>query len=199
MRDTTVARKYAEALYELAARNDAVEPYGSAIETVAQLLDEQPRFRLFIETPRVDDDEKKALIRRVFADALPKHVLNFVLVTLDKRRQRLLRDISLQYQALLDEHLGRQHVEVTVARAMDEGTTAMVAERLTEVLGKDAIPHVRVKPEILGGIVVRTGDTIYDGSLRRRLEGMRRRMLSAELADGAPARSPAELTPTLTT
>ena len=58
----------------------------------------------------------------------------------------------------------------------------MIAERLSSVLGKEAIPHVRVKPEILGGLVVRTGDTIYDGSIRRSLEGMRRRLLTADLS-----------------
>jgi len=54
-------------------------------------------------------------------------------------------------------------------------------ERLTAALGKTAIPHVRIKPDILGGAIFRTGDTIYDGSLRRRLDGMRRRLLKANL------------------
>jgi F-type H+-transporting ATPase subunit delta len=62
-----------------------------------------------------------------------------------------------------------------------------VAERLSELLGKTAIPHVRVKPEILGGIIVRSGDTIYDGSLRRRLDLMRRQLVAAGSAHGAPA------------
>jgi F-type H+-transporting ATPase subunit delta len=68
---------------------------------------------------------------------------------------------------------------------MDETAREMIAERLSGALGRKAIPHVRVKPEILGGIVVRTGDTIYDGSVRRRLEGMRGRMLRANLPTGA--------------
>jgi F-type H+-transporting ATPase subunit delta len=74
---------------------------------------------------------------------------------------------------------------VTVARTLDQDTSGMIGERLSKALGKQAIPHVRVKPEIIGGIIVRTGDTIYDGSVRRRLEGMRSRMLNAELPAGA--------------
>ena len=108
-------------------------------------------------------------------------MVNFVLVTIDKRRQRILRSISDQYQALLDAHMGREHVQITVARPLDDAATTMVAQRLTAALGKEAIPHVRVEPEILGGIVVRTGDTIYDGSVRRRLDTMRRQLLQAEL------------------
>lgn len=181
MRDETVARNYAETLFELAMRNDALQEYGDAIETVAQLIEEDPRFRLFLETPRIDDDDKKQVVRRAFGDVLPRHVLNFVLVTIDKRRQRLLRSISGQYQGLLDAHMGREHVQVTVARPVDDATRQVITERLSAALGKEAIPHIRVQPEILGGLVVRTSDTIYDGSIRRRLDAMRRRLLQVEL------------------
>jgi F-type H+-transporting ATPase subunit delta len=185
VRDETVARNYADTLFELAGRNEALEEYGDAIETVARLVEEDRTFRLFLETPRIDDDDKKNVVRKAFGDALPQHVVNFVLVTIDKRRQRLLRSISGQYHALLDAHLGREHVQVTVARPIDDATRQMITEKLSAVLGKEAIPHVRVEPGIIGGLVVRTGDTIYDGSVRRRLDGMRRQLLQAALP--APA------------
>jgi len=179
VRDETVARNYAETLFELARRNDSTQEYGDALETVAGLLEDVSRFRTFVETPRIDDEVKKSVIRKVLADRTPRHVVNFVLTTIDKRRQHLLREISQEYLLLLDDHLGREHVDVTVARPLDDTTAQMVSERLSKMLGRQAIPHVRVKPEILGGLVVRTGDTIYDGSVRRRLEGLRRRLLTA--------------------
>jgi len=184
VRDETVSRNYAQTLFELALRNEAVEEYGAGLDTVATLLDGDPKFRTFLETPRIDDGDRKALVRKVFGPALPALVVNFVLVTIDKRRQRLLRTISSQYQALLDEHLGREHVEVTLARSADEATQKILTEGLSAALGKKAIPHIRVKPEIIGGLIVRTNDSIFDGSVRRRLEGMRRRLLSAELPSG---------------
>lgn len=188
MRDTTVSRNYAETLFALALRNDALEAYGEAIETVARLLEEDPRFRLFLETPRIDDEDKKAVVRRAFDARLPRLVVNFVLLTIDKRRQRLLRTIATEYHALLDERMGREHVQVTVARPVDDATRRMIADSLSAAFGKQAIPHIRVRPEIVGGLVVRTGDTIYDGSVRRRLDGMRRKLLQAELpAAGGPA------------
>jgi F-type H+-transporting ATPase subunit delta len=70
---------------------------------------------------------------------------------------------------------------VTLARQFDEKFMKEMEKRLTSALGKAAIPHVRVKPSILGGAIFRTGDTIYDGSLRRRLDSMRRRLLKADL------------------
>ncbi len=181
MRDETVARNYAETLFELASRNEGIQEYGEALRMVAGLLEDDSRFRTFVETPRIDDETKKDVIRKVFRDKAPKQVINFVLITIDKRRQTLLREISEEYSLLLDDHLGREHVEVIVARPLDDTTASVVSERLSKMLGRQAIPHIRVKPEILGGLVVRTGDMIYDGSVRRRLEGLRRRLLTVRI------------------
>ena len=184
MRDETVARNYAETLFELASRNESIQEYGDALGMVAGLLEDDSRFRTFVETPRIDDETKKDVIRKVFRDKAPIQVINFVLITIDKRRQTLLREISAEYLLLLDDHLGREHVEVTVARPLDDTTENVVSERLSKMLGKQAIPHIRVKPEILGGLIVRTGDMIYDGSVRRRLEDLRRRLLTARIPSG---------------
>jgi|TARA_B110000263_G_C15206598_1_gene463194 F-type H+-transporting ATPase subunit delta len=184
VRDETVARNYAETLFELARRNESIQEYGDALGMVAGLLEDDSRFRTFVETPRIDDENKKDVIRKVFRDKAPKQVINFVLITIDKRRQTLLREISAEYLLLLDDHLGREHVEVTVARPLDDTTANVVSERLSKMLGKQAIPHIRVKPEILGGLIVRTGDMIYDRSVRRRLEDLRRRLLTARIPSG---------------
>ena len=181
MRDETIARNYAEALFELAERHEGVEAYGTGIEVVARLIDENDDFRRFLQTPRIAVAEKKALVRKVFGETLPKKLVNFVLITLDKRRQRLLRLIAREYMGLMDQHFNRTHVEVTLARQLDETSMQEMEKRLTAALGKTAILHVRVKPDILGGAIFRTGDTIYDGSLRRRLDGMRRKLLKVDL------------------
>jgi F-type H+-transporting ATPase subunit delta len=188
VRGETVARNYAEALFELADREGDLERYGEGIETVARLLEENRDFRLFLETPRVAAAEKKKVLRQVFGDELPRHLLNFLLITIDKRRQRLLRDIARAYHDLLDERMNRVRVEVTVARPMDDEVLGRLREGLSTLLGRTAVPHLRVKPEIVGGVVVRAGDRVYDGSIRRRLERMRRQLLSAGLPP-APGRA----------
>ena len=96
MRDETVARSYAETLFELAQRHEGVEAFGTGIEMVARLLDDDSQFRLFLETPRIADADKRAVLQTALRDALPKNLLNFLLITIDKRRQRLLREIALQ-------------------------------------------------------------------------------------------------------
>jgi F-type H+-transporting ATPase subunit delta len=181
MRDETVARNYAETLFALAERHEGVEAFGAGIEMVAVLIDENDDFRRFLETPRIAVAQKKVVVRKVFGANLPAKLVDFVLITLDKRRQRLLRVMAREYKSLMDEHFNRVHVEVTLAREFDEEVVAEMEKWLTAALGKTAIPHVRVKPGILGGAIFRTGDTIYDGSLRRQLDGMRRRLMKADL------------------
>ncbi|MEX0855932.1 MAG: ATP synthase F1 subunit delta [Gemmatimonadota bacterium] len=181
MRGEVVARNYASALFDLALREDQVEEYGAGLQQVAELLQDVPGFRTFLETPSIDKREKKEVLRKAFGDRVPAPVVNFLLLVLDKRRQRLLATMSRQYRDLLDEHLGRAHVDVSVARPLDEAGVAAIREQLSRILEKDVIPHVQVRPELIGGIVFRSGDVVYDGSVRRRLEHMKRRLMTAEV------------------
>lgn len=184
MRDETVARNYAEALFDLARRHEGLEVFGAGITTVAALVDENPRVRQFLETPRIDAEQKKAALRKALGGEVPPMLVNFLLVTIDKRRQRLIGSIATEFHALVDEHENRAHVEVTVARPLDAPTSAALDSRLSRLLGKTAVSHLRVDPSILGGVVIKAGDTIYDGSLRRRLARMRRQLMTASLSSG---------------
>jgi F-type H+-transporting ATPase subunit delta len=195
----TIAKNYAETLFDLALKHDGLESFADGVDTVVGLLDQNPSFKLFLETPRIADKERKAVLRKVFGEVLPKPLLNFLLVTVDKRRQRLLGSIAEAFHALLDEHLGRTHVTVTVARALDPAVVEELSGRLSSLLGRKAIPHLRVKPAILGGVHLKTGDTVYDGTLRRRMKQLKRQLVSAELPDvgfepGAGADNESEIT-----
>jgi F-type H+-transporting ATPase subunit delta len=181
----TIARSYAVTLFELARRQDGLESFAEGMDTVIGLVDQNPSFRVFLETPRIADREKKELLKKVFGNVLPRPLLNFLQVTVDKRRQRLLGLMTEEFHALLDEHHGRTHVTVTVARELDPQTLQELSGKLSALLGREAIPHVRVKPAVLGGVHLKTGDTVYDGTLRRRIKQLRKQLVTAELPDAA--------------
>ncbi len=181
MRDATIARSYAEALYELAERHEAYDDYASAFHQLVALIEGEPGVRAFLESPKIEAADRKAVLRRTLQGRVPPLFLNFLLVVLDKRRQRLLPEIAREYDALLDERFGRLHVQVTLAREPDERTEEDLRAELSRILGRKVIPHVHVDARILGGLIVRYGDRVMDGSIRRRLVGMRRRLLAAGL------------------
>jgi F-type H+-transporting ATPase subunit delta len=182
VRGETIARNYASALFALALRDDQVEAYGHALDQVVDLIDQSADVRLFLDTPRVSLAEKKEVLRRALADQIPLHVLNFLLLALDKRRQRLIPAFAEAYRGLVDAHLGRSHVTVEVARSLGSEELDGVAAELSRILQKQAIPHVRVRPELIGGIIFRSGDTIFDGSVRRRLQRMRRQLMTTDVS-----------------
>ena len=181
MRDATIARSYAEALFELGERHEAHAAYAEAFHQLRALIEREPGVRLFLQSPKIEAPEKKAVLQKALEGRVPQLFLNFILVVLDKRRQRLLPEISREYDTLLDERSGRLHVEVTMAREPDERAEEDLRAELSRILGKRVIPHVVVNPKILGGLVVRYGDKVMDGSVRRRLSGLRRRLLEVEL------------------
>lgn len=182
MRGDTIARNYAGALFALGEREGSAEAYGEALDTVEELLDEVPELALFLDTPRVELPRKRELLRETFEGRVPEHVMNFLLLVLDRHRHRLLGPMAREYRALLDRKLGRTHVEVGVARPLDDDEAERIGSELSRILGVEAIPHVRVRPELIGGITFKSGDTIFDGSVRRRLQRMRHELLTADVS-----------------
>lgn len=180
MREDSVSRSYAETLFELAGRHEGVEVFGRGVAAVAALMDD-PTAREFLVTPRISAADRKAALGRALEGVVPPMLLRFLQVVVDKGRQRLLPRIAAAYEEMLERHLGRRHMEVTVARPLSPVDEEDLVAQLSSATGAMVIPHVTVRPAIIGGIVIREGDTVYDGSVRRQLDAMRRRLMAAEL------------------
>lgn len=181
MRSPTIARNYAGALYELGARSGEAEDYAEAFRTLTDALGSDPRIGRFLETPKIEAKAKESALRQALEGRVPERFLRFVLVVIRKGRQSLLSEIEAAYQEILDVHAGRIHAQVTLAREPDPATERLIADRLSEMLGLTVVPHVRVNPDILGGVVVRYGDRAMDGSVRRQLVSLKRQMMRAGL------------------
>lgn len=178
MRDATIARNYAEALLELARRADDPAGWGKLIRDVANGIRQDLTLQRFLESPKISEAEKNEIFFQALGDRVPRHFLRFLQTLVRKRRQMLIPEISNEYDKLLDVHEGRVHATVTVAREASAEDESIIARQLSRVVGKTVVPHVNVNPAILGGIVVRIGDTVMDGSVRRRLSRLRNRILA---------------------
>jgi len=178
MRDTTIARNYAEALIELARRAEDPAGWGKLIRDVASGMQQDATLSLFLESPKISEAQKNEVLFEALGDRVPRHFLRFLQTLVRKRRQMLIPEIAVEYDSLLDIHEGRLHANVTVAREMSADDENRIAEQLTRVIGKSVVPHMHVNPAILGGVVVRIGDTVMDGSVRRRLSRLKGQMLA---------------------
>lgn len=184
MRAEAIARNYAETLLALAQRHGGLptaEEYLRAIEELAALVEREPRIREFLATPRVAAAQKEEALRTALAGRVPDLFLRFVQVVLEKGRQTLFREIALAYRDLVDEMLGRARVQVAISHAPDAALQEEIRRALEVRLGKTVVAEYRVDPELLGGMVVRVGDEILDGSVRSRAAHLRRRLVEARL------------------
>ena len=178
MRDSTIARNYAETLLVLATRAEDLRGWGKMLTDVATAMRENPTLRLFLESPKVSAAQKSAVIGKAFTDRMPRLMLRYLQTVVQHRRQMLIPAIAEEYLNLVDEAEGRIHARVTVAKETDDAGRAAIATHLSRMFGKDVVPHLTVDPAIMGGVVVHVGDTVLDGSVRKRLASLRRRMLT---------------------
>ncbi|MFN2398837.1 MAG: ATP synthase F1 subunit delta [Gemmatimonadaceae bacterium] len=188
MRDPTIAKNYADTLVALAGKANDLEGWGTMITDVAGALGRDERLVRFLESPRLSIDRKNEIVAKAFQDRMPRLFVRFIEAVISHRRQRLIPQIAIEYQSIVDEMEGRVHANVTVAREPDAATEKALTSELSRVMGKTVVPHFSVKPVILGGAIVRVGDTVMDGSVRRRLSILRQRMLSGQIASMAVKR-----------
>ena len=174
MKSITIARNYAEALFA------AGDKFGGALDAVAGAIQADERIAITLDSPRVSKAAKAKILEQALKGEVPIEFVRFLQAVVRRGRQGLLTEIAQEYQVLLDQKLNRVHAGVTLAQAPDSGTEKQVVERLANALGREVRAYFRADPGILGGVVVRVGDRIYDGSVRRRLTALQRRMLTGE-------------------
>ncbi len=177
MRDSTIARNYAETLIILAGRANDLRGWGQTMTDVADAITQNRKLKLFLETPRIGAAEKNKVLTAAFQDRMPRNLLRFLQALVKNRRQMLIPEIAREYLDLVDAAEGRMHARVTVARETPESEQSAIAQHLSTIFGKTVIPHLTVDPSIMGGVIVHVGDTVLDGSVRKRLLSLRRQML----------------------
>jgi F-type H+-transporting ATPase subunit delta len=176
---TSTARRYAEAAFEIAERDDNVELWLDQLSTVAQAVAD-PQLTHLLEDPHVALEMRTATMHKMLgADMLPQ-VGNLLSLALRRRRLETMPQIALEFRRLYNRRAGIVVATAISALELDAKERAALQERLEKMTGAKVELETAVDPAILGGIQVRIGDTLYDGSVRGRLERLR-----AKLASGA--------------
>ncbi len=173
----SAARRYAEAVFGLAQSDASYDAWAADLDRLAALL-EVPVAAKALTSPAVPAARKLAFITAELPDLRPP-ARNLVGLLLRHDRLELLPEIAVAYRELLDRLRGIATAHVTTAVPLDDEARAVVAERLARYIGKQVRIEATVDPSILGGVVARVGDTLIDGSVRGRLEALRRRLTAA--------------------
>jgi F-type H+-transporting ATPase subunit delta len=170
------ARRYAAAVFSLAAQENSQDAWAADLDRLAALLEVALNEKA-LTSPAVPVSQKLAVIAAE-APGLRPETNNLIRLLLHRERLELLPEIAQSYRELLNRARGIAVAHVTTAVPLDDATRAQLAARLTRYVGQQIEMQTSVDPSILGGVVVRVGDLLLDGSVRGRLEALRRRLVA---------------------
>ena len=168
-----LAQVYARALFEVGLEQEKLDLLREQLSEFADALEGTRELSVFFFSPYFSTKEKREGLERLL-DGADESFLNFLGVLIENHRMPVIFRIRHEYERLWQEENRLLPVEITSAVELDQATTEGVGERIGERAGRKVALAARVDPDILGGIVLRVGNSILDASIRNRLEQLRR-------------------------
>ena len=169
--------QYATALADIALEQGAAEPVKKQLEDFGAAHAESGELRNVLSSPAVERTEKHGVIEKLVARlGASRIVRNFLFVVVDNQRTHLLPEILQTFEDVIRQRQGVAEAEVTSAAELTAPQKKQLQETLERLTGRKIQAKYSLDPAVLGGAVVRIGDTIYDGSVRNRLNQMRARL-----------------------
>jgi F-type H+-transporting ATPase subunit delta len=178
-----VARVYAQSLLELAdaaGGDEKIVETGGELSVIAEMIREDAEIAEFLRSPIVDSEKRAASLRRIFEGRVSDLVLRFMLVLNGKGRLGEFGSMVSGYDQLVNERMGRVEVDVmTVDGSLDPDQLALLGEKVKAKLGQEPVFHQYADESLIGGLVLRVGDQLIDGSVRGQLRRMREELLAS--------------------
>ena len=176
-----VARRYAHAMFELALEGDILDSLESDLKGVLEIVEGYPELQRIIYHPQVTSKDKKELVGNIFSEYISPVAKNSLFFLIDRRRESFLGDIVAAFILLANQHRNIVEVHVTSAVEMNEKEQKNLAKVLDKLAGKKVQPEYAVDPSLIGGVVVRIGDRVIDGSVKTRLATLRDRLIQNQV------------------
>lgn len=179
MKNKAIARRYAQALFEIAQERNTIDEYEEELNFVVEEIAGSRDLNLAWVNQEMITDEKKNIIKQLFGERVSEIILNSLLVLIDKHRETILEDLVEIYKQFADVSRNIQDAEVLSAVELTDKDFKALEEKLSAMTGKNIRLTVKIDPSIIGGLVVRIGDKVIDGSVLKRLSVMKKHMKDA--------------------
>ena len=168
-----LARVYSRSLFEVALEQGKLDVLREQLAQLADALSQHRELAVFFFSPYFSTQEKQDALKRVLDGADPA-LLNFLALLIENHRMPVIFRIRQEFERLWEEENRTLPVEITSAIELDQATADSLGRTIGERAGRTVTLATRVDPDILGGIIVRVGNSILDASIRNRLEQLRR-------------------------
>jgi F-type H+-transporting ATPase subunit delta len=181
MQPSRVARRYAAALFQTARKINEADAVEQDLRDLAAFLGEYPQVLKSLTVPRVPDERKKAVLQSLIGDRMNPLTQRFLDLMVNHGRESALLEAAAAYARLADESRNIVAAEVVSAMPLDDEQTTRLKSKLDGITGKNTRLEISTDPALVGGLVVRIGDTILDGSVRGYLDQFAARLRDAPL------------------
>lgn len=179
---SSIAKRYANALFRTAQRENVVDAVSADLAVMSRVFTENPQVLQAMAVPRVPRDRKKAALQAIVGEQLAQPVTRrFLDLTIDHGREGYLPETARAFALMADESSGIVNADVRSATALDEGQEARLKTRLDALTGLNTRISVSTDPGLVGGLIVRIGDTVLDGSVKGYLEQIGKRLLATTM------------------
>ncbi len=182
MLNRSVARRYAEAFFTIAREANKIDDFQQELEKVVAAIEEMENLKEYLAHLLIPAAAKKEVIEKIFAGQVSDLTMNFLKMVVDKRRESYISVIVEEYKDMADEHRNVAKAELVAAREVPEEEVKMLTEKLSASTGKSVQLQVKVDPALLGGVKIRIGDQIIDGTVAKRLEMLRGQLKQAKIS-----------------
>jgi len=171
---SNISKRYAKAFFEIAANEKKLEEFHAELSSFSSMITQNKALKEFLANPIIEQDNKKAVVEKLISKLKFSNLtVNFIKLLVDKRRIDTLADIETCYRQLMDEALKTVRINVKTAFPMSGNMQEFITSNMEKITGRKAEITVETVPDLLGGVVIGVGDTLYDGSVRAQLNNMR--------------------------
>jgi len=177
MREESVARRYAAALLNQAKATDTITQVRDDLRKVAHALETTPALRALLGQPLVTEGRKKEMLARTVGGAVSPMTLALLNLMVDKRRVNLIDTVQAEFDRMVLDYQNIAHATATTAVPLTPEQTLALERSLEQRTGKDIELETNVDPAVIGGVLVRIGDMVLDGTVRGNLERLREQLL----------------------
>lgn len=181
MSQRTIARRYATAFYEEADATGVLADVDDDVLMLRETLTSNDELARFFKSPVIPQEKKEAVIQELLSDRVTGLTVRFLRLLVHKDRETMTKEVLDAYQALRDEQRGIIDAHVSVARPMSDEDRETLVDTLEEQTGKSVRLHLQEKPDLVGGVVIRIGDHVFDGSVRNQLSNLHDRLRESTL------------------
>jgi F-type H+-transporting ATPase subunit delta len=172
------AAAFAQALLELAVERQQVDTIATEMAGLRSAVAESPSLGAFFSNPSIKDAEREGVLNRALLPQVSPLMGSFLRLLLSKSKLGQIGAIAAAYQELMDKRQGKVNVEVTVTKPLGPQELELVRQRISTAIQKEAVIKQNVDESIIGGIIIRVGDKLIDGSVKSQLQSIEKKLLA---------------------